>query len=181
MLTDLPTIQQLAAERRDEFEVMMYRLQYDDDVDDATLDSAIDALVAPIVAAIDCTQCGNCCRALDVYITPDDAARLAAGLTIPLEAVSTRYLDHEAAAAVEEWGKFRTQPCAFLRGTLCSVYAHRPQSCRDYPAFTPDFRWLLPDMLDGAAICPIIYNVLDAVSARVEAGVMLPRPGGSGA
>lgn len=51
----------------------------------------------------------------------------------------------------------------------------------NYPAFTPDFRWLLPDMLDGTRLCPILYNVLDTVSQRVEAGTMLPRPGASDA
>ena len=147
----------------------MYRLQYDEDIDDAALDGMIDALATPIVGAIDCTQCGNCCRVLDVYLTQDDAARLADGLLIPLEAVETRYIDREAAAAVEEWGTFRAKPCAFLRGMLCSVYAHRPESCRAYPEFTPDFRWVLPNMLDGARMCPIIYNVLDAVSAKIDA------------
>jgi Fe-S-cluster containining protein len=98
-----------------------------------------------------------------VYLVPDDAQRLAEGLVIPLADVDIRYLEHDSAAEVEEWGKFRQKPCAFLSGKRCSVYAHRPETCRTYPALTPDFRWTLEDTIEGAAICPIIYNVLAAL------------------
>ena len=147
-----------------------------DKLDDAKLDTYVEQIAAPIIAAIDCTKCANCCRSLDVYLVEDDARRLADGLMIPLDAVETRYIDHESAAEVEEWGKFRQRPCAFLDGKLCSVYAHRPESCRLYPAFTPDFRWTLDDTIEGASLCPIIYNVLVAsVRAAAEATASLKR------
>jgi Fe-S-cluster containining protein len=115
----------------------------------------------PIVEAIDCTRCGNCCRSLDVYITPEDAQTLSEAVDVPVHAVMTRYVDLDSARRVGEWGKLRQHPCPFLRGSLCSVYAHRPQTCRTYPMFTPDFRWTLEDLIDGAALCPIIFNVLE--------------------
>lgn len=168
MITDLQKIQHLAAERHDEFEIMRYMLEFLDDIDDALLDRIVEDLAAPIIASIDCKQCANCCRSLDVYLTPDDAASLTAGIDIPLETIKTHYIDRETAANEGEWGKFRTKPCTFLKGNLCSVYEHRPDSCRRYPQFTPDFRWTLADTIQGAALCPIIYNVLDQLAAQVD-------------
>ncbi|NDJ61251.1 MAG: YkgJ family cysteine cluster protein [Chloroflexi bacterium] len=174
LITDLDMIRRLAAAQHDRFEVMRYLLEDEDALTDAQIDRLVDHIAAPIIAAIDCTQCANCCRVLDVYLTPDDAARLAAGLDLPVAAVTDRYIDHAAAAQVGEWGRFRARPCALLNGTLCSVYAHRPQTCRAYPAFTPDFRWTLADLIDGAGLCPIIYNVLIALVAATDRLPLLP-------
>ncbi len=169
LLTDLNAIAALAAQRRDDFEVMRYQLQYNDDLTDTALDAFVDAIAAPIVAAIDCTQCAHCCRVLDVYLMPDDVSRLASGLQQPIQAVTKRYVHHQAAQQVGEWGKLRGKPCPFLRGKLCNVYTHRPQTCRLYPQFTPDFRWVLDDLIDGAALCPIIYHVLSGVHEQMDA------------
>jgi len=164
--TDLERIAALAAARRDEFEVLRYTLELlEDELPDPALDALVEQVAAPIIAAIDCTKCANCCRTLDVYVTPEDAARLADGLHIPVEAVIEGHVDRDT-AAVGEWGRLNCRPCAFLNGGLCRVYPHRPESCRTYPAFTPDFRWTLADTLQGAAGCPIIYHVLDALSQR---------------
>lgn len=177
-VTDLEAIKLLAAQRRDDFEVMRYMLQRDDDVSDTQIDAVVASVAAPIVDMVDCTACANCCRSLDVYLTPQDAHRLSERIDISLDDISTRYIDHESAALVEEWGKFQVRPCAFLNGNLCSVYSHRPETCRTYPVFTPDFRWILDDLIEGASICPIIYNVL---SVMVEKTDELVRDGAVGA
>ncbi len=166
--TDLERIKKLAAERYDDFEVMRYLLELDDDIIDAELDALVDAVAAPIIKSIDCTLCANCCRRLDVYVTPEDGTQLAEGLMCSVDEVTDDYLDCESAQAVGEWGKLRRKPCVFLNNKLCSVYAHRPESCRTYPVFTPDFRWTLADTIEGAATCPIIYHVLDEMVRRVE-------------
>ncbi len=160
LITDLEQIKHLASQRFDDFEVMRYMLEMDDDLTDADIDALVDKIAMPIIKAIDCTQCANCCRSLDVYLTQPDAQRLSSGLHIPLDEITTRYIDHESAAAEDEWGKFRARPCAFLAGNLCTIYEHRPDSCRIYPVFTPDFRWTLTDIIAGAGLCPIIFNVL---------------------
>lgn len=164
LTTDLDQIKRLAAERHDEFEVMRYMLEFRDDLSDTEIDAVVDAVAAPIIDAIDCTQCANCCRSLDVYVTPEDARRLAPVAHIPLDEI----IEHEQAWKVGEWGKFRAKPCAFLNGKLCSVYEQRPETCRTYPAFTPDFRWTLDDIIEGAGLCPIIYNVLVAMVEKAD-------------
>ena len=69
-----------------------------------------------------CTRCGLCCDGTllgDVELTgPAEAARLE---ILGLD-VDTDDADAELMAL----------PCAGLRGTRCSVYAHRPQCCRTF-------------------------------------------------
>lgn len=161
LITDLDEIKRLAQARQDEFSVMRHMIDLADDKTDAEVDALVDEIAAPIIDAIDCMQCANCCRSLNVYLTPDDAQRLADGIDVPLDSLVDRYVDYESAQQVGEWGVFRQSPCALLDGKRCSVYAHRPETCRTYPALTPDFRWTIEDTLDGAGVCPIIYNVLD--------------------
>lgn len=167
-ITDLDQIALLAQARADNFDVMCYMLQDSDRVDDAALDAVVIEQITPILAAIDCTQCANCCRSLTVYLTPNDADRLLPVIDVPLSAI----LDHESAALVDEWAVFRQRPCAFLREQLCGIYPHRPTTCREYPVVTPDFRWLLSDLIEGASICPILYNLLNRVEAMVDQGVI---------
>lgn len=166
LVTDLATVRQRAAQHHAEFELLRAMLERSARLDDARLDAFVDQVAAPIIAAIDCTECANCCRSLDVYLVEDDALRLSEGMTIPLGEIETRYISHDT-ADVGEWGKFRQQPCALLDDKRCSVYAHRPETCRTYPALTPDFRWTLEDTIGGAAICPIIYNTLVALCERL--------------
>jgi Fe-S-cluster containining protein len=168
LITDLEDVKRLAEARHDEFEVMRYLLELNDELDDAAFDALVDEVAAPVIAAIDCTQCANCCRSLEVAVTEADAARLASGIDVPLDAIATIYVDREAGQAVEEWGVMRGRPCPFLNGKLCSVYAHRPDACRIFPDFTPDFRWTLSHTIENASICPIIYNVLSELAAKVD-------------
>jgi len=168
LITDLETIKKRATERYDEFEVMRYMLELDDDITDEQLDKLVDDIAEPIVEAIDCTQCGNCCRSLNVYLVPNDVQRLSDGIDIPLSDIVERYIDKPSAEIFGEWGTFKQQPCGFLNGKLCTVYEHRPETCRTYPVFTPDFRWTLQDTIEGASGCPIIYNVLSEMIKKVD-------------
>jgi len=168
LITDLNILSQLAEAHRDDFEVLRYMLELRDDLDDAEIDRYVNEIAAPIVEAVDCTACANCCRSLDVYVTAHDVTRLADGLHTTPESIDQTYIEHKTAQQQGEWGKFQQQPCVFLKNKLCSVYTHRPESCRTYPMFTPNFRWTMQYMIDGAGQCPIIYNVLDQLVEAVD-------------
>ena len=167
LITDLEVIARRAKENRDDYEAFRYFVE-EDARSDAALDRLVAELAAPIVEAIDCTTCANCCQKLNVYLTPADADRLTTGLNIPLSEVTTRYLDHFKAGKEEEWGIVTKSPCPFLRGKLCGLYEYRPETCRSYPEFTPDFRWQLSNILAGAGICPIIFNTIEAVKQTLK-------------
>lgn len=168
LVTDLDQLKILAKQHRDDFQVLGYMLELNLDVTDAQIDAWVESVAKPIIDAIDCTLCGNCCQSLDVYLTEDDAERLAMGINVSLDDVITTHIDRESAQKFGEWGRFKAKPCRFLKGKLCSVYAHRPESCRAYPVFTPDFRWTIDDTIQGASLCPIIYNVLMTLYQRID-------------
>ncbi len=134
---------------------------------DAALDSLVETIAAEVSAHIDCTRCANCCRHLTVGLTPADVPPLARALRLSPPDVVARYVDKKAGAREGEWGVLCCSPCPFLQGDLCSLYPARPQSCRDYPAFTPDFRWLMPEIVKGMGLCPIIYNVIERLKVRL--------------
>lgn len=168
--TDVQRIAALAAQRRDEdlaFSHYIDILWEREERPDAELDALVAAIAADVIPHIDCTACANCCRLIPVGLTPDDIPGLAAALGLAPPDVIARFVDRAAGAGHGEWGVLRGPPCPLLDGTLCSVYPHRPQACRDYPAFTPDFRWLRDAILDGVGICPIIFNVVERLKAQL--------------
>ncbi|MEO1291183.1 MAG: hypothetical protein AAFV93_25915, partial [Chloroflexota bacterium] len=79
LITDLAILPSLAQQHRDTFEVMLYQLQEDEDLSDKVIDALADSVAQPIVDAIDCKTCGNCCKNLDVQLGDDDLERLANG------------------------------------------------------------------------------------------------------
>ncbi|PJF44572.1 MAG: hypothetical protein CUN55_03310 [Phototrophicales bacterium] len=166
LITDLEFIARQAAEKADDYEAFRYYIELDERSDEA-LDELVEQIATPIIAAIDCTTCANCCRHLDVYLTEADAQRLSSGTFIPYSTLLHQYIDREHAAQVEEWGMFQQKPCVFLKDTLCSIYEYRPESCRIYPMFTPDFRWTLEDTFGGIGLCPIIYNVIEQLKIQL--------------
>lgn len=168
LITDLDAIRQLAEARYDEFDAMREALEFDETMTDDALDALVESIASPIVAAIDCTQCANCCRSLPVCLVPTDIDRLAAALTISIDDVVTHYADEDLGAEHGEWAVIPSKPCPLLHGNLCSIYALRPHACSIYPQFTPDFRYNVEDTIEGAAYCPIIYNVLSELSERVN-------------
>jgi Fe-S-cluster containining protein len=166
---DLNVIAADAAARCDAYEVMFYQFQYDDDLTDAQLDAIVEAVAAPIIADIDCTQCANCCRTLDVYLEPDDLNRLERAFHISIDEIRTRCVDDDVLSDSGAVGKLKGKPCKFLDDKRCGIYEYRPQACRDYPFLTPDFRWSMEQLIPGAAVCPIIYHTLNALLERVDA------------
>lgn len=163
MQTSLDFIAAEAARRADDYEAFAHYIELQEHSDEE-LDALVERIAAPIVEAIDCTQCANCCRNLDIYLTESDGQRLTEAVDVPLSSI----LDYEQARTHNEWGMFTKKPCRFLDGNLCSIYPHRPESCRIYPVFTPYFRWTIDMILEGVEICPIIYNVIEAVQKELH-------------
>jgi hypothetical protein len=164
----LDIIEEQAGRLRDDYEAFGHYINImweRENRTDAELDALVDEIAAEIIPQIDCTACANCCRALTVGLTPEDIPPLANALRLPPDQVIASYVAGEQNG---EWGIFRCSPCPLLDGKRCSVYAHRPQSCRDYPAFTPDFRWLLDEILSGVGKCPIIFEVIEALKVRLN-------------
>jgi phosphoenolpyruvate carboxykinase (GTP) len=101
------------------------------------LDALVQRIAGEVMAEIDCTQCGHCCRALGISLDDDDIARLTAHLRCTREHFEAQYL-----TPTDTGERVFTQiPCVFQQDNLCAVYEARPRDCREYPhLLKSDFR-----------------------------------------
>ena len=170
MIIDLAYIAAVAQRNRDDYAAFEHYVRFmweREGRSPQALDALVDEIAAEVVPQIDCTACANCCQTIPVGLVPADITRLVEVLDQDMVAVCAQYVDHEAGQRIGEWGVLRNTPCPWLRDRLCMVYAHRPQSCRTYPALTPDFLWLLGPILAGVGRCPIIFNVIERLKTKL--------------
>jgi len=94
-----------------------------------------------------CTGCGNCCRDTVVCLTDADVQRIIEGTGKPAESFVQFYEDDGVALAKSSpfWVSFGDKPavmglrstrghCVFLdRENRCTIYEHRPVTCRQHP------------------------------------------------
>ncbi len=124
---------------------------------DEELDQRFSKLSEQVSAEIDCTQCAECCRGLDLYVTDEDLQRMAKQLGKTEAEFKAAHLRQE-----EGEGPRVATPCPMLNGTRCSYYDQRPETCRSYPHLEkPEMRSRLFSVMANAAICPIAYNVVE--------------------
>ncbi len=115
---------------------------------------AVDRIGRKVAASVDCTQCANCCKGLSVVPKPSDIKRLSQGLGLDFYEFKTKYLkkDFEGDLA------FRQRPCPFLKSDKCSVYEHRPDTCRSYPHLEKNHMvgrgW---HIVENTRVCPIVF------------------------
>jgi Fe-S-cluster containining protein len=124
-----------------------------DDIDDV-----VKALSQKYFALIDCKECANCCRVLELGFTEPELHTIAKSMEQSIDEFRKRFV-------VEGIVK----PCPALRGNLCSIYEGRPDVCRSYPHFEkPDFVLRLYGVLDSIGICPIAFNAFEELKAKVK-------------
>ncbi|HEY3379911.1 MAG TPA: YkgJ family cysteine cluster protein [Armatimonadota bacterium] len=166
LITDLPTIYERARAEEDENirfrQFVKYRLRWSD----RKLDAVVLEIVREVTAGIDCTQCGHCCRALEISLNEDDLSRLAAHLGQSLDAVRAEY----AAPGTQCAQAFAHSPCALQHENRCTVYPARPRDCREYPHLDKgEFRARMWQILSHAEDCPIVFNTLALMKQRLHA------------
>lgn len=163
LTTDLTTIQAAAATSQGEYQAFQMFINLDVELADRRLNTMVQETTDEVWQHIDCRTCANCCRMLHPTFSRTEVQRIAAYLGTTLEELRHRYLTPDAAR-----GKYITQelPCPFLDGNLCSIYEVRPAVCSQYPHLARNFRSRLWQALENAAVCPIVYNVLERLKQR---------------
>ena len=141
------------------YERMRVRLQ----AKDAPLVACMNEMLADIMGQIDCTTCGRCCVHMGPVVSEGEASRLASALQIGLDELRQLHLQPMwpgAAASEQVW--LLPDPCPLHDGRLCTVYADRPQVCRDFPqAVGADPVERLAIWVEMARICPITFNTVE--------------------
>ncbi len=157
LITDLNEIHRLAqAEEQENIRFRQY-VKYGLKWSERRVDEAVLAVLREVEGAIDCTQCANCCRVLEISLDEDDLVRLAAHLGRSVTEIEAEY----AAPGTLCERAFAHRPCALLDGSRCSVYSARPRDCREYPHLSKgEFRQRMWQALSHAEDCPIVFNTL---------------------
>ena len=132
--------------------------------DGIELDDIAHAINAIVSSAIDCKQCGNCCKSLVINVTKEEVGLLAKHLELPEELTREKYIEES-----QQGNCFiNTIPCHFLSDNKCTIYESRFTECRDFPHLhKPGFKARLAGTLNYYGTCPIIYNVIEEVKTSV--------------
>jgi len=162
METDLTKIRRLSKEKADEnWNFRTFLKGYDIE----HLDVIVHELFEKVSEAIDCTTCGNCCKEMQPILKEKDINKLSKNLNIKPDQFITQYVDKK------EDGKSRLNqlPCPFLNENKCTQYASRPADCVSYPHLhKKDFVFRLIGVVNNYSICPIVFNVYEALKSKFK-------------
>ena len=129
------------------------------------IDVIVHRLYRTISPKIDCNICGNCCKKVLPVLNKKDIKRLANGLKISVDVFKNKYLIEKEN---NEGITFNKKPCPFLNNKICSQYKYRPEDCRSYPHLHKKyFTSRLIDVIENTSICPIVFNVYEALKEEV--------------
>lgn len=108
---------------------------------------------------IDCMQCANCCKTLPALITSADIQRISRHLKMTESAFVQKYTrtDDDGDRVING------APCPFLESdNACSIYEHRPRSCRQYPhTGNNQFVDNLGLHAKNTLWCPAVFKILE--------------------
>lgn len=131
-------------------------------LDTQYVDTIAHEVAATVTAAIDCTACAKCCRAL--VIAPDykDVSELAVRVELTTQEFKKKYMRVDGEGDLV----FRQRPCPFLASQRCTVYESRPKLCRSYPYLDqPRFVDHLNRTLRNVHVCPIVFNTYERLKS----------------
>ncbi len=123
------------------------------------IDAAVHSLNEKVSAAVDCTQCGNCCKNMNAAMDENEMERLASCLSKSKQEFSKNYCTHDE---IENVYFIQSLPCVFLTDNKCTVYAQRPASCAEFPHLNrPNFIFRTKATAGNYKYCPIVFNVVE--------------------
>jgi Fe-S-cluster containining protein len=94
-----------------------------------------------------------------------DIRKLSKSLNITPDQFKTKYVDKD-----EDGDNILNQlPCPFLNDNKCTQYDSRPVDCESYPHLhKKDFVFRLIGVVNNYSICPIVFNVYEALKNRLK-------------
>lgn len=115
----------------------------------------------------DCLECANCCRTTSPIFKERDIVRIAKHLQMSVGHFSSKYLERdEEGDWVLQWA-----PCPFLEleTNACTIYAERPQACRDFPhTDRKNMHQILRITEQNTHLCPAVSKMVQSILAEVN-------------
>jgi Fe-S-cluster containining protein len=165
IITDLSQIKKIAAKKEDEnWEYRSYLKSLSMPTEE--IDAVVHHILAEVTAAIDCTQCANCCKEIRPTLDEEDIYIFADGLKLTVDEFREQYLtreeDHPSIII------FNDLPCPFLIDLRCGYYPNRPKECQSYPHLhKSEFTSRSISVLLNYEICPIVFNVFEQLKREL--------------
>jgi uncharacterized protein len=171
MILELPVIQKQV--RRNEETDYRFRAYLKErlSLSNAELDTIVQEMTTDVWGKINCLDCGNCCKTLEIVVDKGDILRLAKRLSISTAQFTEKYVTNTD-------GVSHFMPsCPFLgEDNACSVYEDRPRACRDFPyLYERKFRDYSLTMVENLGTCPIVFNVWEELKVRFPEGAKPPK------
>jgi Fe-S-cluster containining protein len=129
----------------------------------AQLNPVVQQLNEKVSAAVDCTQCGNCCKKLEPGLEQDEIEVLAAQKGMEPEVFKREHIGYDGHSHF-----LNAKPCMFLKGTVCSIYENRPGSCAGYPHLDQQDAIRNPHIWSSYSMCPIVFNVVEGLKEHLQ-------------
>jgi uncharacterized protein len=159
IVTDLTKIKKIAVKNEDdnwEYRAYLKGLS----MTSKEIDAIVHQILAEVMAQIDCTQCGNCCKKIRPTVDEEDIRIFADGLKMTVDDFREQYLTREEDAS--SGMIFNDLLCPFLVDLRCGNYLNRPKECQSYPHLhKPEFTSRSISVLLNYKICPIVFNVFE--------------------
>jgi Fe-S-cluster containining protein len=127
------------------------------------LDEIVATVAKDVIAAIDCTQCANCCKTLEPELSESEIERLAQHRQETRAAFEKKFLGYDPQREVH----YLKPVCTFLQDNRCSAYPDRPIACREYPRLVPDLKFRWKKTMQDYHICPIVFNTMEILRTQL--------------
>jgi Fe-S-cluster containining protein len=166
METNPKLIKKLVKEKNDEnWSFRSFLKSYDNN----DIDSIVQGLYKQFSETIDCTTCGNCCKEIKPSVNKTDIEKLSNSIKITPDKFIADFVEKD------EDGEdvIRQIPCPFLSEKRCTQYVSRPAECASYPHLhKKGFAFRLVGVVINASICPIVFNVYEALKPNFKLNLL---------
>ncbi len=164
MITDIKKIKKISKEKLEknfEFRSFLKMLEMDDE----DLDEIVKEIAIEVSSQIDCKKCRNCCKGPAPTLSEEKIKHILNYLEISEQEFKNNYVNSDKTTPYEI---VLHHPCPFFKKDECIIEKNKPKMCVDYPYLLKEgFRSRLLGVIDNYEICPIVFNVYEALKQQL--------------